>query len=93
MNKKLNTILFIAGATLFNIIITVLSFFLLLILYAQTIMNHLPEEAQVWSFPLIFIAAMVISFFVYRFALKLLMKKINVDDYLEPLFSGRRRQR
>ena len=91
MNKKVNTVLFIAGATLFNIIITVLSFILLLILYAQTVMKHLPEEAQVWSFPLIFIAAMVTSFFVYRFVIKLLMKKIDVDDYLEPIFSGRRR--
>jgi Ca2+/H+ antiporter len=76
MNKKANTALFILGATLYNILITILSFILLLIAYTRFIMRYLPEEAQAWSFPLIFIAAIVISFFVYRFTLKFLMKRI-----------------
>ena len=91
MNKKLNTALFILGATLFNILITVLSFLLLLIVYARFLMQRLPETAQAWSFPLIFIAAIVISFIVYRFALKLLLKKVEMDKYFDPIFSSKKR--
>jgi hypothetical protein len=54
-------------------------------------MHFLPEDAQAWSFPLIFIAAIVISFVVYRFALKLLVNKIDMEKYFEPILAGRRK--
>ena len=92
MNKKLNTALFILGATLFNILVTVLSFLALLIVYARFIMQRLPEAAQAWSFPLIFIAAIAISFVAYRFALKLLLKKIEMEKYFDPIFNSRKRR-
>ncbi|GHV93879.1 hypothetical protein AGMMS50293_01990 [Spirochaetia bacterium] len=90
MNKKTNTLLFILGATLFNIIITVLCFAVLLLLYAKFIMLLLPEESRVWGFPLIFIAAIAAAFFVYRFALNLLLKRINAEKYFDPIFGKRR---
>ena len=93
MNKKANTFLFLAGATVFNIIVTVVSFFLLIILYVKTLMNRLPEGTQEWAFTLSFIAALIISFFVYRFVIKRLEKKIDMDKYFDPIFSSRRRQR
>jgi riboflavin transporter FmnP len=88
MNKKVNTILFILGATVFNIMITVLAFFLLLILYAK-IMRFLPQGAQAWSFPLIFITSLVISFFVYKVVLGFLVKKIDVEKYFDPIIKSR----
>ena len=91
MSKKINTVLFILGATLFNIFVTVLAFLLLLFVYGHFFMNLLPDETQAWSFPLLFIAAILISFFVYRFALGLLMKKIEMERYFGPLFSSRRK--
>ena len=93
MNKKVNTILFILGATVFNIMITVLSFFLLLILYAKFLMKILPQGAQAWSFPLIFIASLVISFFVYKIVLGHLVKKIDVEKYFDPIIRSRYRQK
>ena len=89
MNKKVNTILFIVGATLGNILVTVLLFLLLLVLYSQFIMRLLPGGAQAWSFSLMFIAAITGSFFAYRFALKLLFKKIDMDKYFDPVFIGK----
>jgi len=89
MNKKVNTILFILGATVFNIMITVLSFLLLLFLYAKFVMKILPEAVQAWSFPFMFIAAIAISFFVYKFALGFLIKKINVEKYFDPIIKTR----
>jgi len=92
MNKKINTILFILGATVFNIIVTVLSFLLLLILNAQ-IMKYMPEGAQAWSFPLIFIAAIAIAFFIYKFVLGIIIKKVNVEEYFDPLIKPRYRKK
>ena len=93
MNKKVNTILFILGATVFNIMITVLAFLLLLIVYARLIMKSLPEGAQAWSFPIIFIASIAISFFVYKFALGFLIKKVNVEKYFDPIINTRYRSK
>ena len=91
MNKKVNTLLFILGATLYNILITILAFLLLLILCARFVMPLLQEDAQMWVFPLIFIAAMVIAFIIYRYTIKLLMKRINVDKYFDPIIGNRRK--
>ena len=92
MNKKTNTLLFILGATVFNILVTILSFLLLLAVYAKLIMAHLPEGAQAWAVVVIFIAAIALSFVIYRFTLGFLMKKINIEKYFDPILGGRRRK-
>jgi hypothetical protein len=89
MNKKLNTLFFILGATLFNIIVAVLSFLLFLLLYARFIHHLLPEGGQSWSFSLIFIASIAVSFMVYRVVLKYLLNKINIEKYFDPIFVKR----
>jgi hypothetical protein len=93
MNKKVNTALFILGATVFNIMITVLSFLLLLFLYGKFLLRFLPQGAQTWtwSFTFIFIAAIAISFFVYKFAIGFLLKKIDVEKYFDPIINTRYR--
>jgi len=91
MNKKLNTALFILGATLFNILVTIVSFVLLLVVYVKFIMRLLPENTYMWSFSLIFIAAMAIAFVVYRYVLRFLLKKFDMEQYFDPLFTGRQR--
>jgi len=93
MNKKVNTILFILGATVFNIMITVLSFFILLVLYAKFLAKILPQETQAWSFPFIFITSLVISFFVYKVVLGFLVKKIDVEKYFDPIIKTRYRSK
>ena len=91
MNKKTNTLLLIVGATIFNIFVTILCFFVLLLVYVKFIITLLPEDSNAWGFPVIFIGAVAMSFFIYRFALKLLIKKINVDKYFDPIFGGKNR--
>jgi hypothetical protein len=92
MNKKANTVLFVLGATVFNILVTVLCFLALLVGYAKLLLPILPEAGQAWAFPLLFIAAIAVSFLVYRFTLKLLMKKVEIEKYFDPIFgSGRRK--
>lgn len=87
MNKKANTMLFILGATLFNILVTVISFLLLFIIYAKFIYDIIPETGRSWSFTLIFILSILISFFLYRYLFKYLLAKIDVEKYFDPLFA------
>ena len=87
MNKKVNTILFILGATLFNILTVIISFVVLMLLYYKFIMVLLPETIRSWSFALIFLASIVVSFVIYRYLLRFLLKKIEIEKYFDPLFA------
>jgi hypothetical protein len=94
MSKKTNTLFFILGATVFNIVITIIAFLALLLLFTFVIMPALPEttanKAASWAIPIIFISAIAISFAVYRIVLKLFMKKVNIEQHFDPIFGGRR---
>ena len=90
MNKKTNTLLFILGGTVFNVLTTVLCFLLLLVLYSSVLASLLPENSGAWMIPIAFIASIVASFFIYRLAIKLLMKKIDIEKYFDPIFGPKR---
>jgi len=87
MSKKTNTVLFILGATLFNVIVCIASFFILFLIYARFLYNLIPESSQSWSFTVIFVGAIVISILVYRVVLKAIIKKVDVDKYFDPIFA------
>jgi hypothetical protein len=89
MNKKLNTIFFILGATLFNILVAIVSFILLTLLYGRFMMPLIPESGQSWVLILIFLSSIAISFFVYRLVLKYLLTKVDVEKYFDPLYVKR----
>jgi len=87
MNKKINTLLFILGATLFNVIVAMLSIFVFIFLYSRSPLPHMiSENGSQWSVILIFISGIAVSIFVYRIVLKFLLKKIDVEKYFDPLF-------
>jgi hypothetical protein len=89
MNKKVNTLLFVLGATVFNILITIILF---VVLFFACI-RLLPETIAGNALPFIFIAALVASFFLYNAVLKIVTKKIDMDKYFDPIFKVRRRKR
>jgi hypothetical protein len=89
MSKRTNTLLFILGATVFNILLYIICLALLLVIYARLI-GLLPEAAQSWGIIVILILPIVISFLLYRLILKVVIKKVNVEKYFDPLFGPRR---
>jgi len=93
VSKKSNTLWFILGATVFNVLVTVVCFVILLVLFARLIMPSLSESAAGVGIPVIFIGSIVLSFVIYRFILKRVMKKIDMDKYFDPIFGGRKRPR
>jgi hypothetical protein len=92
MSKKSNTLLFILGATVFNIVTTILCVVLLGAVYFTLIAPRLsnPETSAALALPVIFIGAIVLSFLIYRFILKLIMKKVDVEKHFDPIFGGRK---
>jgi len=89
MNKKTNTILFILGATVFNVLIVLIGFVGLLLLYINVIMPAFGLGEEAWSTAIIFIFAggIVLSILIYRVVLKAIVKKVDVDKYFDPIFS------
>ena len=95
MSKKTNTIWFILGATLFNVLTTIVSFVVLLLVFTQVVnMTGIDgEAASSWGVPVIFVGAIVASFFIYRVTLKQIQKKVDMEKHFDPLFGPRRNVR
>ena len=89
MSKKTNTLLFILGGTVFNVLITILCFIIFLAIYSRFLYPVLPESSATWALPVIFVASIAASFFVYRQAVKIITKKVDMEKYFDPIF-GRR---
>jgi len=85
MNKRFNTLLFILGATVLNIVVTLLCFIILFLIVIPLV----PQSSQSWVFALIFVVSIVASIFVYRVILKLILKKVDMDKYFDPIFGGK----
>jgi hypothetical protein len=90
MSKKTNTLWFILGATVFNILITIICFLLLFVIYARFLLPYLPESTVAWGFPVIFIGAIALSFIIYRVILKQILKRVDITKYFDPIFGKRR---
>ena len=93
MNKKLNSVLFIIGATFFNVLVAIISFFLFFVLFANFIMPIIPESGYQWGATLIFISSLAVSFGVYRVVLKILLNKIEIEKYFDPIFVSKYRKK
>lgn len=87
MNKKVNTLLFVLGATIFNIIMMVLLLAVGLAgISALAGENINPGTAQI-LFLLLFVGSIAGAFFIYHRAIKLLSNKIDMEKYFHPIFT------
>lgn len=87
MNKKVNTLLFVLGATVFNIIMMVLILAVgLAVISAFAGENINPGTAQI-LFLLLFVASIAGAFFIYHRAVRLLSNKIDMEKYFHPIFT------
>ena len=91
MNKKSNTLIFILVATVLNILLTIALMFVgfILVSYIASITNN----TTIVPFVLmgVFVAALLLSFFIYGKAVRFVIKKFNLEDKLDPLLVKRKR--
>ncbi len=90
MNKKTNTVLFLIGATVFNLLVMFILIVLSLVLISVVFRDRLNPNVLSILMILLFIGSIAGAFFIYNRVLKLLTKKIDMDKYFMPLFRRKR---
>lgn len=84
MTKKQNTIVFIIIGTLVNVIIA-----LALLLALSVIVLAIFREKGAVALPFVFIVSIALGIFIYQKLLGWAMRKWQLEDKLDPLFSSR----
>lgn len=89
MNKKVNTVLFILGAAIFNILTMLLILLLCLFLMGLLLSESARESVGQFLFILVFFVAIGGSFFIYNRLIKYMSRKFDLDKYFQPIFRRR----
>ncbi len=90
MGKKVNTLLFILGATLLNIVMMILLMTIGLFLVSRIAGEGLGEAGASIAFMLVFVASIAGAFFIYHRIVRLISKRLDMDKHFHPIF-GRRK--
>jgi hypothetical protein len=92
MNRKTNTVLFIIGATIYNIIVFLAVFTVFFMLYIFVVAPYMLGDDGLSGFitPVmlfIFALAIVISFLIYRVTIQFFFRKVDAEKYFDPVFA------
>ncbi len=86
MNKKANTVLFLLGATVFNLLIMFLLIVIFLVLISAIFRDSLNPNVLSILMIVVFVGSIAASFFIYGRLVKWLSRKIDMEKYFLPLF-------
>lgn len=89
MNKKANTALFVLGATVVNVLIMIIIFVVLFVLFGRFVAPALPAQVNQILVLVIFIASIVVTYFIYHRLVKYLSSKFDMEQYFDPIFKRR----
>ena len=89
MNKKLNTALFMIGATIFNLVLLFAIGIPILLALIALLRDRLGPGTFFLLATMVFLAALVGSFLIYNRIVKFIMRKIDMEKYFLPLFKRR----
>ena len=91
MNKKLNTALFIVGASILNVILMIIFITIGMVILSKIIPENTSPTLISVLFILVFLLSVAGSFFVYHKSIRILAGKINMDKYFHPIFNSKKR--
>ena len=86
MNKKANTVLFLIGATVFNLLVMFLLIVISLVLISAIFKDRLSPNLMSVLLIVIFLGSIAGSFLIYGRVLKFISRKIDMEKYFLPLF-------
>lgn len=94
MNKKLNTVFFLIGATLLNLLsLVILSLIIGMLLGSLYQKFNISSQAMsLLAVILILSGAVLGTYFLYSRFIKWAIRKWSLDNYIEPVFQERGRQ-
>lgn len=90
MNKKANTILFILGATVFNVVVMIAVFIALFVLYGQLIAESVPPQVNQIVVLVLFIGSIALTYFIYHKVIQWAQKKWDLEKYFDPIFGKKK---
>jgi hypothetical protein len=88
MNKKMNTVLFILGGTIVNVLLAL--FFIVLLMIGVTRLEPIIGQAIANWIPFVFLGGILIAMIIYQKLSKWVMNRFNLGDKMEPLFTFRK---
>ncbi len=86
MNKKANTVLFVLGATVVNVVMMLAIFLVLFVLYGKFLSPLIPDQIDQIMMLVLFIGSIVLTYFIYHRMIKFFSNKIDMDKYFDPIF-------
>ena len=89
MSKRTNTILFMLGATVFNVVMIVVIFAIFFLLYGALLAPVTPPQIAQVVVIVLGIGAIALTYFIYHRVIKWISKKWNLDDHFDPIFTRR----
>ena len=91
MNKKINSALFILGATVVNVLLMLVIFVALLVLHLRFLAPMLSDELAQILLIVIFFGTIVLTYVLYNWLMKLFAKRVDMDKYFDPLIKPRKK--
>lgn len=87
MNKRLNTVLFVVGATIFNLFSMAVIFIALFMLYARFVGPSLSPRMNQFLTLWLFFGSVALAYWVYSRIVRWAEQRIDFHRYLEPIFA------
>lgn len=91
MSKRSNTVLFILGATVFNLLVIVVLMVVAMVILALLDRAGAPQALLAVLALVLFLGSIAGAFVLYSWLVRLLTRRINMDDYFLPLFRPKKR--
>ncbi len=90
MNKKMNTVLFIIGGTLVNLVLALLC--ILALLFALSRVSGALGDKTASLVPFAFVGGVLIAMIIYQKLTRWVIERFNLGDKLSPLFAARHKK-
>ena len=91
MSKKTNTLLFILGATLVNMVLMIFFFTATFLLYGVFLAPRLPQLVNTIMLIVLFVLSIVGTYLVYHKAVNVLSTRVDMEKYFDPIFKPKKR--
>ncbi len=91
MNRKMNTVLFVLGATVVNVLLMVVLFLILFVLFARFVAPAMAPEAGQFVLLALLLVSIAGTYFIYHRLIVVLQQKVDMEKYFDPIFGKRRR--
>jgi membrane protein YdbS with pleckstrin-like domain len=91
MNKKANTVFFVLGATIVNVIIMMVIFIILFVLFGRFAAPHMSPQINQIIMLVLFIGSIVLTYFIYHRLVNYITTRIDMEKYFDPIFRPKKR--